>query len=117
MASNSGMTALLLIGVGVGGYALYRWYAEQHGGGFGPVAHGGHPHPAHPAARGYFAGNGYEEAFTGRGGGGFHRYAPHNQPEQQPDMSQQGGGAGGEFGQSPMQQPPYHQPHGFGRHR
>ena len=118
MASNSGLTALVIIGVGVGGYTLYRMSKRGHGSG------------SHHA--GWFLRLGRtgtwatETSVTsaiplvmassspGRGGGG--GGMRHYQPQQQPDMSQQGGGDGGEFGQSPQpyQQPPFHHPHGFG---
>lgn len=121
MASNSGLTALVIIGVGVGGYALYRMSKRGHGSG---SHHAGWYPPAWPygdLGYGDFGDFGYPfgygEFFTGRGGGG--GGMRHYQPQQQPDMSQQGGGDGGEFGQSPQpyQQPPFHHPHGFGRRR
>jgi hypothetical protein len=103
MASSSGMTALLIIGVGVGGYALYRWSKR---GEHGLLGHAGQHHA------GWYP----DQFFIGRGGGGG---GGHFHPQQQPDMSQQGGGDGGEFGQPPMpyQQPPQHHFHPHGRRR
>lgn len=106
------MTALLIIGVGVGGYALYRWW-EREGA------------PSHPAARGYFTGY---DSYVGRGGpmrgfGGMHGHHSDSMHQQQ---MQQGGGEGGDGGTSGMDEmgmpqsggyahrPQFGQQHSFG---
>lgn len=124
MASSSGTTALLITLVGVGGYALYRWW-EREGGHMG---HSGHPHaPPHPAARGYFTG--YDD-FVGRGGpmhghGGMHGHhfdSMQQQQMQQQQMQQQmpDGEGDTDGGMQPPQQfaqhPSFGQQHSFAHH-
>lgn len=59
MASNSGLTALLLIGGGVGAYFIYRHFKDGH------IHEGHHLHGAQ-AAKGYFTGAGAGKSFDPR---------------------------------------------------
>jgi hypothetical protein len=113
MASSGGLTALTIIGIGVGGYALYRFW-KQSGGHFDfgaehHIAHGGHAgvHDA-AAARGYFDGYyGYYD-YVGRGGGRMPFQHQQQQQQQQQQQADDSGGAGsGEFGMPQQQHPPF----------
>lgn len=143
MASNSGMTAFLIIGTGIGGYVLYRYLKGD--------SHKFHGHAAH----GYFAGSppvvpdprnclcpmdldplsaalptykcpcnvpgairppyaGFMA--VGRGGGGHF----HQQQQQQQQQQQDEGGGGGPpdpYSQPPQPPPPPYHPHHYGRRR